>query len=159
MPPRVNSPSDVEFEGRDSAVPGELSYTTSLLNANFTALNSVDTGIRPQPNQTTGGEGAKTGQEVQFNVTFSAPIELPADHYFFVPQVLLGNPNQHFLWLSASRPIDATGTPFAPDLQSWIRNADLDPDWLRIGTDVVGGTTFNAAFSLTGVGSFIALER
>ena len=57
---------------------------------------------------------------------------------------------QHFLWLSASRPIDASGTPFAPDLQSWIRNAQLDPDWLRVGTDIVGGTTFNAAFTLTG---------
>ena len=29
----------------------------------------------------------------------------------------------------------------------------LDPDWLRIGTDIVGGTTpptFNAAFTLAG---------
>jgi hypothetical protein len=29
----------------------------------------------------------------------------------------------------------------------------LEPDWLRVGTDIVGGTrapTFNAAFSLTG---------
>ena len=31
-----------------------------------------------------------------------------------------------------------------------MRNADLDPDWLRIGTDIIGGTTFNAAFSLSG---------
>jgi hypothetical protein len=37
-----------------------------------------------------------------------------------------------------------------PDLQSWIRNENLAPDWLRIGTDIVGGTTFNAAFSLVG---------
>jgi hypothetical protein len=154
VPTRVNSPSDVEFVGRDSAVSGGLSFTTSLLNSSFTALNSVDTGIHPSPNQTTGGEGAKTGQEVQFNVTFTQPLDLPADHYFFVPQVLLGNPNQHFLWLSASRPIDATGTPFAPDLQSWIRNTDLDPDWLRIGTDIIDGATpptFNAAFTLAGV--------
>jgi hypothetical protein len=154
VPTRVNSPSDVEFVGRDSAVSGGLSFTTSLLNSSFTALNSVDTGIHPSPNQTTGGEGAKTGQEVQFNVTFTQPLDLPADHYFFVPQVLLGNPNQHFLWLSASRPIDATGTPFAPHLQSWIRNTDLDPDWLRIGTDIIDGATpptFNAAFTLAGV--------
>ena len=32
----------------------------------------------------------------------------------------------------------------------------LDPDWLRVGSDIVGptpatGPTFNAAFSLTGV--------
>jgi len=40
-----------------------------------------------------------------------------------------------------------------PDLQTWIRNADLDPDWLRVGTDIVGGTpppTFNGSFSLRG---------
>jgi len=37
-----------------------------------------------------------------------------------------------------------------PDLQSWMRNADLDPDWLRIGTDIIGGVMFNAAFTLTG---------
>jgi hypothetical protein len=39
------------------------------------------------------------------------------------------------------------------DLQSWTRDQFLDPDWLRIGTDIVGGapaSTFNAAFSLTG---------
>jgi hypothetical protein len=34
----------------------------------------------------------------------------------------------------------------------------LDPDWLRVGSDIVGptpatGPTFNAAFSLTGVSS------
>jgi hypothetical protein len=85
-----------------------------------------------------------TGTEVQFDVSFLMPFLLPADHYFFVPEVLLGNANQHFLWLSA-------GTPVLPDLQTWIRNAALDPDWLRVGTDIVGGgTRFNAAFSLTG---------
>ncbi len=151
VPTRVNSPSDVALVSRDSAATGELSFTTTLLASSFTANSSVDTGIHPMPNQTTGGEGPKTGQEVRFDVTLDTPFDLPADHYFFVPQVELSNPDEHFLWLSASRPIDATGTPFTPDLQSWIRNAQLDPDWLRIGTDVVGGaTTFNAAFTLTG---------
>ena len=58
-----------------------------------------------------------------------------------------------FLWLSAPKPIVAPGTPFTPELQSWIRDEDLGPDWLRVGTDIVGGSpapTFNAAFSLTG---------
>jgi hypothetical protein len=60
------------------------------------------------------------------------------------------------LWLSAPKPIVAPGTPFpagVTDLQSWTRDENLDPDWLRIGTDIVGGTpapTFNATFSLTG---------
>jgi hypothetical protein len=112
-------------------------------------------GINPVPNQTTGGEGPVTGQEVLFSVSFITPFTLPADHYFFVPQVTLDSGD--FLWLSAPKPIAAPGTPFSPDLQSWIRNAALDPDWLRIGTDIVGpppqgGTapTFNAAFTLIG---------
>ncbi len=150
VPTRVNSPSDVEFTSRDSSSAGELSFSTTLLSSSFTANNSVDTGIHPMPNQKTGGEGPTTGQEVRFDLTLTTPFDLPADHYFFVPQVELSNPNEHFLWLSASRPIDATGTPFTPDLQAWARNAELDPDWLRIGTDIVGAGTFNLAFSLAG---------
>src|SRR4029077_3569095 len=56
----------------------------------------------------------------------------------------------NFLWLSAPKPIVAPGTPFAADLQSWIRNANLAPDWLRIGTDITGQGPFNASFSLMG---------
>jgi hypothetical protein len=47
----------------------------------------------------------------------------------------------------------APGTPFATDLQSWIRNdgpGALAPDWERIGTDVTHQGPFNAAFSLAG---------
>ena len=79
-------------------------------------------------------------------------LDSPAGHYFFVPQVVLAGTDE-FYWLSGSRPIVSPGTPFAPDLQDWIRNSDLNPDWLRIGTVIVGGTappTFNGAFSLTG---------
>jgi len=37
------------------------------------------------------------------------------------------------------------------DLQAWVRNSDLSPDWMRIGTDIIGGTTtFNMTFSLSG---------
>jgi hypothetical protein len=121
------------------------------LNASFTAANSVLNGIHPKPNQQTLGEGSVTGEEVVFTVTFATPFDLPADHYFFVPQVELSNGD--FFWLSAPKPITGGTGPFTPDLQSWIRNADLSPDWLRVGTDIVGGTpapTFNAAFSLTG---------
>jgi hypothetical protein len=45
------------------------------------------------------------------------------------------------------------GTPFpagSTDLQSWIRNANLAPDWSRIGTDITHQGPFNAAFSLAG---------
>lgn len=145
VPTRVNSPSDVAFDSRDSAA-ANLTFTSSLLAPSFTVANSVVNGINKSPFQTTGGEGSVTGEEVLFDVTFTTPFTLPAGHYFFIPQVGLSSGN--FLWLSA-----AAGTPFSPDLQSWIRNANLDPDWLRIGTDIVGGSpapTFNGTFSLSG---------
>jgi hypothetical protein len=148
VPTRVNSPSDVAFQTRESS-SGELSFTTTTNSTSFTAANSVQPGgILPKPNQTTKGNGAVTGQEVTFDVAFATPFNLPADHYFFVPQVEVSG--GEFLWLSGQRP---TVPAFAPDLQSWTRDASLDPDWLRIGTDIVGGSpapTFNAAFSLTG---------
>jgi hypothetical protein len=150
VPTRTNSPSDIAFDSRDSSAGG-LTYSATVLNPSFTALNSVVNGINPIPNQLTGGEGAVTGTEVLFTVNYSSPFSLPADSYFFIPQVAVSRGD--FLWLSAAKPIVAPGTPFAGDLQSWIRNDALDPDWLRIGTDIVGGTpptTFNAAFSLSG---------
>jgi hypothetical protein len=150
VPTRVNSPSDVAFSIKESS---ELNFSTSLLSANFTASNSVQPGgIHPMPGQTTGGNGQVSGQEVQFTVNFLSPFDLPADHYFFVPQVELDNGD--FFWLSSPRPIVAPGTPFVGDLQAWTRDEFLDPDWLRIGTDIVGGNpapTFNMAFSLEGV--------
>ena len=153
VPTRVNSPSDVEFADR-SASAHNLTFTPGIIQSSFTANNSVLNGIHPVPGFHTGGDGAVTGQEVQFNVLFSTPFSLPADHYFFVPQVQLSNGD--FFWLSAPRPIVPPGTPFPPgftDLQEWIRNENLAPDWLRVGTDIVGGNpapTFNATFSLTG---------
>ncbi len=151
VPTRNNSPSDVAFDSRNSQ-NGGLFYTITTLSPSFSASNSVLNGINPLPNQNTLGEGPVTGQEVQLNVTFSKAFSLPADNYFFVPQVAVSK--GEFLWLSAPKPIVAPGTPFNPDLQSWIRNdPSLAPDWLRIGTDIVGGNpapTFNAAFSLTG---------
>ena len=153
VPTRTNSPSDVAFASKDSGA-GEVAFATNVLSPTFTALNSVQPGgIHPSPLQTTGGNGPVTGQEVQFNVTFASPFNLPADHYFFVPQVTLTNGAQ-FFWLSASRPISGAGTTnFAPDLQAWTRDSMLDPDWLRVGMDIVGGVTpptFNAAFLLNG---------
>src|SRR5262249_23674840 len=52
------------------------------------------------------------------------------------------------------RPIVPPGTPFpagATDLQTWMRfDPGLAPDWLRVGADIIGGTTFNGSFSLSG---------
>jgi PEP-CTERM motif-containing protein len=148
---RMNSPSDNNFAARDGNL-GQLSFTTTLLNSSFTAANSVVNGIQPMPNQFTGGEGAVTGEEVQFNLTFTVPFTVGADHIFFRPEVDLGNAGD-FLWLSAPKPIAAPGTPFAADLQSWIRTdgpGALAPDWERIGTDVTHQGPFNAVFSLSG---------
>ena len=150
VPTRVNSPSDNAFDTRDSTTG--LTFSTRVVSDSFTAANSVTPGgIHPKPGQTTGGNGPATGEEVQFNVALTTPFLLPADHYFFVPQVQLDDGD--FLWLSAPKPIIPPGTPFplgATDLQSWTRDAALDPDWLRVGTDIVGAGAFNAAFSLTG---------
>jgi hypothetical protein len=150
VPTRVNSPSDVELDSRAFS-GGNLTFTPAVLSAMFTANNSILNGIHPSPNQFTGGDLSVTGQRVSFNVIFTTPFTLPADHYFFVPQVQLSSGD--FFWLSAARPIVPPGTPFPPgvtDLQSWIRNSDLDPDWLRIGTDITHLGPFNAAFALSG---------
>lgn len=147
VPTRDNSPSDVAIEERD-VTGGNLSFTVSVLNNDFSAANSVLNGINKKPNQTTDGEGAVRGTEVLITVTLLTPFDLPADHYFFIPQVEVTN--GEFLWLSAAKPIASPGTPFNPDLQSWIRNENLAPDWLRIGTDITQQGPFNAAFSLAG---------
>jgi hypothetical protein len=150
VPTRVNSPSDVEVTDRDSSM-GSLSFIPIVLQSTFTANNSVKPGgIHPQPNIFTGGNGPVTGQETQISVSFTTPFDLAAGQYFFVPQVQLANENEDFFWLSAPRP----GTPFPPgftDLQSWTRDQFLEPDWLRVGTDITGQGPFNAAFVLNGV--------
>jgi hypothetical protein len=105
----------------------------------------VTEGIFAAPNQTTGGDGPVAGQLVRIDVLFDAPFDLPADHYFFVPQVGLATSSDVFRWLSAPF-TGATG-----DLQMWTRNSDLDPDWLRVATDIVGqDPKFNGSFSLYG---------
>ena len=151
VPTRTNSPSDVALLS-DSSVAHELKFSTTILNTSFTAANSVLNGIHPLPTVTTGGDGAVLGEEVQFNVSLTKPFDLPPGHFFFVPQVQLSKGN--FFWLSTPHPVDGGGTPFTPDLQAWIRNEPLQPDWLRVGTDIVGGGAtapqFNAAFTLYG---------
>jgi len=155
VPTRVNSPSDVAFESRDSA-DKELNFRADVLSATLTAQASVSSAGKISVNS--GGNGPVTGEEVTFDITFrNHPLDLPPDHYFFVPQVGLSDSapaGAHFLWLSAPKPIVPPGTPFPPgatDLQSWMRDdPPLAPDWLRIGTDIIGGTTFNASFELSG---------
>lgn len=146
VPTRVNSPADIALAERQGA---DLSFTSALLNANFTVANSVVNGIHPKPAVKTGGEGAVSGSEVRFDVALNKAIDLQAGHYFFIPQVDLGSKGS-FLWLSAAKPIVGGTGPFMGDLQAWIRNENLAPDWLRVGTDIVGAGAFNGAFSLAG---------
>jgi hypothetical protein len=159
VPTRNNSPGDNAFLTRDAG--SGLTFTVRALTPSLTALNSVISGINPSPDQNTHGEGAVTGDEVEIHVNFGQPIDLAAGHYFFVPQVTLREggflePAQTFMWLSAPRPIVSPGTPFTGDLQAWIRSGRLDPDWLRIGMDIVGGTpapAFNMVLALEGTGA------
>ncbi len=152
VPTRMNSPSDVEIDSatRD-AHQGTLSFTTNLLNPNFSVPTTVVNKINAKPlDSVTHGEPAAIGEEVEIAITFTTPIVLPAGHYFFRPEVLVTGGD--FLYLSAPRPIVAPGKAIAGDLQAWIRNSDLKPDWLRIGTDIIAGDppTFNMTFTLTG---------
>ena len=155
VPTRVNSPTNDAIVEEDTAEG--LSFHTHTLNNLVAVANSVVNNINPGANSAatiTGGEGGKSGEEVQFQFTLDKAFNLAAGHYFFVPQVQLDNGN--FLWLSASRPIGAFGsTPFNGDLQSWIRNdPGIAPDWERVGTDIIGpvagAATYNGAFRLVG---------
>lgn len=150
VPTRVNSPADTAFASVGSS-GGGLTFGLTTLGT-FSASNSVVTGINPLPNVLTGGDGAVSGQEAQFSFSLTTPLDLDAGHYFFVPEVELTS--GQFLWLSAPHPVVSPGTPFPPgstDLQSWIRDDNLSPDWLRVGTDITQQGPFNAAFSLSGV--------
>ncbi|WP_337175699.1 hypothetical protein [Paludisphaera sp.] len=146
VPTRANSPSDVALTSRDSGA-GELTYASAVVNPSFAVGNSVLNGIHPVPGNVTGGDGPVVGSEVRLDIALSDPITLAAGRYFLVPQVLLAGAGQEFYWLSAPRLVG----PPVPDLQTWIRDGSIDPDWLRVGTDIEGqGRAFNASFTLTG---------
>src|SRR5262249_15277946 len=103
VPTRVNSPSDVAFQSRDSA-NSELGFQATVLDAAFSVGNSVSSADKIALHS--GGNGAVTGEEVRFDVKFIVPFDLPADHYFFVPQVGLADEapaGADFLWLSAPK--------------------------------------------------------
>jgi hypothetical protein len=144
-PTRVNSPADVEIDTATRAkTEGTLTISTRVLNASFlvgaTVLNGISVGA--------GSAGQFTGEEVEITITFTNPIVLLPGQYFFRPEVLLSDGGD-FRYLSGPRPIP-TGSALSPDRQAWIRNSNIAPDWLRIGTDIIGAGAFNMAFSLNG---------
>jgi len=147
VPSRTNSPSDVEIgTATRDANAGTLKFLPTVENASFSVNHTVVNNLKVN-----GGEPGMTGEEVEITVTFTSPIILPAGTYFFRPEVSVDDANANFLLLSAPRPIVPPGNAFVGDKQAWIRNSNLAPDWLRIGTDIiVDGDTFNMAFSLNG---------
>ena len=99
-----------------------------------------------------------TGQETLISVNFSTPFDLPAGHYFFVPQVELHSRRRLFLALGSEADC-ATGNAFSYRLH---RSSELDTRckcWTPTGcgsaptslAPLRNGSTFNAAFSLNGV--------
>jgi len=145
VPSRTNSPSDVEIgTATRDASSGTLKFSATVESASFSVDHTVVNGITVKA-----GEPGTTGEEVEITITFTSPIILPAGNYFFRPEVLVTG--AEFLYLSSPRPIVPPGNAFLGDRQAWIRNSNLAPDWLRIGTDIiVDGDTFNMAFSLNG---------
>jgi len=156
---RLNSPTSEALPGTERTTgTGTLSYAASLLNNGIGVVGSVVDGINAQtpnvPATLTGGDGPASGKEVRINFDLSEGIALPSGHYFFVPSVELDNGS--FLQLSAYRTVGGEfgSTLITPDLQAWVRNDDIKNDWLRTGTDIIGGptdpATYNLAFRLVG---------
>jgi hypothetical protein len=97
VPTRVNSPGDVEIDAatRDGS-EGTLVFHVSLLSPSFSVQNTVVDGIIKAPNNVTHGEGPASGEPVQITITFTPPILLPVEHYFFRPEVLVTTFNMTF---------------------------------------------------------------
>ena len=151
VPSRMNSPADVEIEiATRDASRGTLAFEAAQQNASFSVQNTVVSGINKAPANVTHGEGPVTGAEVLIHRHVRS-ADHPALRSLLLPPRSVGERRR--LPLSpAARPIVSPGTPFLPDLQAWIRNSSLKPDWLRIGTDIIDGVppTFNMTFSITG---------
>src|SRR5207249_3134174 len=129
VPTRNGSPADNEIDEatRDFMDPCQhLTFTVVTNNPSFMATNSIVNILQTNSHPgTPAGEGPVTGQEVTITVTFDPPIGLETNHYFFRPEALLSSGD--FLWLSAPKTI-----PAPADLQTWMRNEELAPDWLRV---------------------------
>ena len=153
VPTRANSPSDVALDSRDSSAGG-LTFTTNTLSALVHGRQFRPQRDQPKPNQTTMGEGPVTGAGSCHQHDTERPVQPRPGPLLPGPA---GPPRQRrgrVLLAFGTEPIVPPGTPFPPgstDLQAWIRNENLAPDWLRVGTDIEGlGRTFNASFSLNG---------
>ena len=103
---------------RTDAAAHNLTFTPGIINSSFTAQIPSSTGSIRNPTSIP-RRGTGHGPRGSVQRDFESAFTLPADHYFFVPQVQLSNGD--FFWLSAPKPIVAPGTPFRhrpPDLDS-----------------------------------------
>src|SRR5262249_30956403 len=70
VPSRTNSPSDHEIAFATRALnKATLRVSGAVLNSGFTVRNSVEDKINKKPANTTHGEGAVTGEEVQIAIS------------------------------------------------------------------------------------------
>ena len=102
---------------------------------------------------------ARSEPALRGNVEASAEQALSKGRTVLVQLSCASFLDQRGIWTAASLLVGASaarthGRGGTADLQEWIRNENLAPDWLRVGTDIVGGGAaapkFNASFSLTG---------
>ena len=155
VPTRVNSPSDVEFA--DWSASAKHLCSNHFQPIRVVLRGELDSQRDPsQPRLPYGRRWRGHGKRgpVQCDVRDaihigSEPLLLLAARSSSRTATSTGCRQPGRLWRQAR--LSPAGFT---DLQTWTRNEDLDPDWLRVGTDIVGGTspvpTFNAAFSLSG---------
>ena len=151
---RVNSPSDVELADRDSA-SGGLTFTPGVIQSSFTANNSVLNGINPlnlDSSRVYRRRARCHGTRGRVQRSLHHAIRSAGRPLFL--RAAGGADQRRFLLVVGPEtdrsPRGRRSRPGFTDLQSWIRNEPLDPDWLRIGTDVTHQGPFNAAFTLSG---------
>ena len=150
VPTRVNSPSDDAFATRSSTA-AELMFIAairaSVLHREQLGPQRDPPDARPVHRRRRRGD--RPGGPVQRDLLDAArparrPLLLRPAGPVDERRVLLA------LGAAADRPPGHAVPGRVTDLQSWIRNAALDPDWLRVGTDITHQGPFNAVFSLTG---------
>ena len=121
---------------------GSLTVLDHRLEATFSALNSVQPGgIHPIPDQFTGGNGAVTGEEVEFNVSFTdAVCSSPPTIISSCLRSRSRTPTAISSGCRRRRPITGGTGPFAG------RPAELDPRCKRsIPTGCASARTSRAA--------------
>ena len=137
VPTRVNSPSDAAFASRDNA-GAELVFppATSAPSPLPTACSRAAS--IPSPTRH-GRQRPVTGDEVQFDVSCSRPV------FCWTPGSLFraagSTFHRRFSLVVGAQADHGRRHAFLAGSAGLDRDEDLDPDWFRVGTDIVGGQT------------------